>query len=67
MAAADEAICGEIEAIKGLSDRAQAYATLLHLQRRSADDASSIKALAISSPALIALLLSDIHRSDEEM
>lgn len=65
--AAAEAICGEIQAIKALSDRAQAYATLLHLQRRSADDASSIKALAISSPALIALLLSDIHRSDEEM
>ena len=65
--AAAEAIGRQIETIKALSDRAQAYATLLHLQRRSADDPSSMEALVNSSPALIALLLSDIHRSNEEM
>ncbi|KAM0939048.1 putative telomere-associated protein Rif1 [Dioscorea sansibarensis] len=65
--AAAEAIGRQIETIKALSDRAQAYATLLHLQRRSADDPSSMEALVNSSPVLIALLLSDIHRSNEDI
>ncbi|KAJ0984751.1 hypothetical protein J5N97_003107 [Dioscorea zingiberensis] len=65
--AAAQAIGTQIEAIKANPDRAHAYAALLHLQRRSADDASSMDSIAISSPTLIALLLTDIHDPDEEI
>ncbi|KAG1327922.1 Telomere-associated protein RIF1 [Cocos nucifera] len=44
-----------------------AYATLLLLQRRSADDPFSMEALSLYSPSLIPLVLSDIHRPDEEI
>lgn len=57
----------EIEAIKTLADRSMAYAALLHLQRRSADDPTSMEALSLYSPSLIPFLISDIHRQDEEM
>ncbi|XP_010906734.1 uncharacterized protein [Elaeis guineensis] len=57
----------EIEEIKTLADRSTAYAALLHLQRLSADDPSSMEALSLHSPSLIPLVLSDIHRQDEEI
>ncbi|XP_038987497.1 uncharacterized protein LOC103719546 [Phoenix dactylifera] len=57
----------EIEEIKTLADRSMAYAALLHLQHCSADDPSSMEALSLCSPSLIPLLLSDIHRQDEEI
>ncbi|OAY66777.1 hypothetical protein ACMD2_12024 [Ananas comosus] len=60
----------EIEEIKALSDRSLAYAALLRLLRRSADDPSAMGALtvavAVSSPPLLPLLLADVHRPDEE-
>ncbi|XP_072953411.1 uncharacterized protein [Typha angustifolia] len=57
----------QIEEIKTHPDRSLAYTTLLHLQRRSADNPSSIESLALLSPPLLGVLLDDIHHKDEEI
>lgn len=62
-----ETVRQQIEEIKTMTDRSQAYTLFLHLQRQSANDVSAMESLALCSPPLFPSLLHDSHSPNEEM